>query len=441
MSEVLRKVPAALRFTINEGIVLFIIFLNAAIFLILDINPDISFSYPWLEYVDIVCILYFIFEALLKVYILGAKNYFEDNWNKFDSVIVISSMPILLEPFVPFFASNLAWTPILRMTRVLRLARFLRLGRLIKYARRDGALEEFRAPIYFILFIVTLNFFFSLVNLPDHIDNFISIIYSPLLILSSVAIISKISLIIQNIYIAPLIENEYEESSEAILNFGRTAYVIILWSIGLIVSIEVAGFNSFSLIAGLGIGSVAVAFAAQDALGNIIAGISLFAQKHFKIGEYLKIGENEGKVINLGLRSFILECRDGSRISIPNKTINSLAVQNLSIRKHLRDNIYLQLSSSLSSDELKSSLDIIKNTCIDFNLISKHRIKAVEMKFTHNITISFISNIDEAKKELGDICEHDMLPKIATRLYIKIFENLEKSELTPENKILFMQNA
>ena len=49
--------------------------------------------------------------------------------------------------------------------------------------------------------------------------------------------------------------------------------------------------------------------------------------------------------------------------------------------------------------------------------------------------------IDEAKKELGDISAHDMLPKIATRLYITIFENLEKSELTPENKILFMQNA
>ena len=63
------------------------------------------------------------------------------------------------------------------------------------------------------------------------------------------------------------------------------------------------------------------------------------------------------------------------------------------------------------------------------------------MKFTNNITISFISNIDEAKKELGDISAHDMLPKIATRLYITIFENLEKSELTPENKILFMQNA
>jgi len=436
-----RKIPNAINFLIKEQIVLFIIFLNASIFIILDVNPDISYSYPWLEYVDIVCILYFIFEAFLKIYTLGFKNYINDNWNKFDLIIVISSVPILLEPLIPSLASNLSWTPILRMTRILRLAKFLRLGRLVRYAGRDGALSEFRIPIYFILFIVTANFIFSLVSLPTHIDEFISIIYAPLLILSSVAIISKLSLLIQNVYINPIVESEYKESAEAIMDFGRTAYVILLWSIGLIVSIEVAGFNSFSLIAGLGIGSVAIAFAAQDALGNIIAGISLFAQKHFKVGDYLKVGDNEGRVVNLGLRSFILERRDGSRVSIPNRTINTLAIENLSVRNKIKDSIYIQLSAALSSDELKSSLDIIKKTCANFKLISNFRIKIVEMRFTHNINITFISNIAEAKKELGDMSILDLAPKISSRLYLHIFENLEKSDLTPENKILFMQNV
>ena len=64
-------------------------------------------------------------------------------------------------------------------------------------------------------------------------------------------------------------------------NFSRTIYVIVLWFVGLIIAIELAGYNSFTLIAGLGVGSIAIAFAAQDALGNIIAGISIFVQKHF----------------------------------------------------------------------------------------------------------------------------------------------------------------
>ena len=321
-----REISSFLKFFTRESVVLFVIFLNALIFIALDINPDIVNAYPWLSFVDIVCIIYFIFEALIKIYKYGFKGYLVENWNKFDALIVLSSIPILLEPIIPSISNNLAWTPVLRMMRLFRLAKFLRLGRLVRYAGKGRPLSKIRMPIYFILFIVTANFMFSLVNLPDHIGNFISIIYAPLLILSSVAIISKISLIFQDIYINPFLKREYNESAEAIGNFSRTIYVIVLWFVGLIIAIELAGYNSFTLIAGLGVGSIAIAFAAQDALGNIIAGISIFVQKHFFIGDFLKIDDKEGKVVSLGLRSFVLECRDGSRLSFPNKIINSSVV-------------------------------------------------------------------------------------------------------------------
>ena len=90
-------------------------------------------------------------------------------------------------------------------------------------------------------------------------------------------------------------------------------------------------------------------------------------QKHFVIGDYLKVADNEGRVVNLGLRSFILESRDGSRVSIPNKSINIHPVRNLSLRKKINDNVYLQLSSSLSSEELEASISIIKNVCSKFD--------------------------------------------------------------------------
>tara|TARA_B100000963_G_scaffold172612_1_gene150115 strand:+ start:354 stop:1679 length:1326 start_codon:yes stop_codon:yes gene_type:complete len=441
MDQIIRKIPTSIGFLIKEPIVLFVIFLNGLIFIILDVNPNVSNSYPWLELVDIVCISYFIFEAILKIYSLSLKGYLSDNWNKFDAVIVISSIPILLEPIIPSIAGNFAWTPVLRMTRLFRLAKFLRLGRLIKYAGREGALSTIRFPIYFILFLVTSNFLLSLIYLPAHIKNFIDIIYAPLLILASVSIISKISLIIQKSIFNPYIEETYSKSSEAIINLSRTAFVIILWSIGMVVAIEVAGFNSFSLIAGLGIGSLAVAFAAQDALGNIIAGVSLFAQKNFEIGDYLKIGDYEGIVISLGLRSFILETRDKSRISIPNKNINSLPIENLSVRKRLKDKICMQLSSSLTSEELNNSRDIIQNTCSNYNLIDTYRIKLLELRYTHNIEVTFIINIDDIKKEYKDINLMDITPQIGTQLYLKIFEDLEKSDLTPENRIMFAQNV
>lgn len=436
----IRKIPFFLNFFVSESFVLFVIFLNACVFLILDVNPQIGAEYPLLYQLDIVCILFFILEALIKIYSIGYKNYFSDNWNKFDSLIVISSLPILLEPIMPALAANLTWAPILRMTRVLRLAKFLRLGRIIRYAGRDGALSQIRIPIYLILLIVTSNFLLGLITLPDHIQEFIKIIYAPSLILAVTAIVSKVSLLMQEVYLNPIITKDYGESSEVIIGFGRTGFVLVLWFIGIIVAIEMAGFNSFSLIAGLGIGSLAVAFAAQDALGNILAGISLLVQKHFVIGDYLKVADNEGRVVNLGLRSFILESRDGSRVSIPNKSINIHPVRNLSLRKKINDNVYLQLSSSLSSEELEASISIIKNVCSKFDLISGYRVKIVEMKFTHNINITFSTIIDDVKEQINGIDILDIAPTVGSMLYMEIFNQLEKSELTPDTKILFMQS-
>ena len=436
-----RQIPNFLELFTREALVLFVIFLNALIFIILDVNPAVVNDYQWLNSVDIFCVIYFIFEAFIKIYKYGFRGYIVENWNKFDALIVLSSIPILLEPLIPSVANNLAWTPVLRMMRLLRLAKFLRLGRLVKYASKDGPLSKIRIPIYFILFIVTANFLLTLINLPTHISNKISIIYAPLLILSSVAIISKISLIIQYMYVNPFLEKEYKDSAEAISNFGRTIFVLVLWFFGIIVSIEVAGFNSFSLIAGLGIGSLAIAFAAQDALGNIIAGIALFAQKHFFIGDYIKVGDNEGKVISLGFRSFVLECRDGSRLSIPNKTINSATLSNLSKRKKLNDTLYFQLSASLSSEELNASLSIISKTCEDNALIVNHRLKIVEMSLTHTVEVTFYVMIKEVEREYSGIGINDITPRVGSDLYMNIFINLEKSDLTPENKILFMQTS
>ncbi|MBT7398230.1 MAG: mechanosensitive ion channel [Hellea sp.] len=436
-----REISSFLKFFTRESVVLFVIFLNALIFIALDINPDIVNAYPWLSFVDIVCIIYFIFEALIKIYKYGFKGYLVENWNKFDALIVLSSIPILLEPIIPSISNNLAWTPVLRMVRLFRLAKFLRLGRLVRYAGKGRPLSKIKVPIYFILFIVTANFLFTLVNLPDHISKVINVIYAPLLILGSVAIISKISLIFQDMYINPYFVKEFKDSAEAIINFSRTIFVITLWFCGFIVAIEVAGFNSFSLIAGLGIGSLAVAFAAQDALGNIIAGVSLLAQKNFIIGDYVKLGDNEGKVINLGFRSFDLECRDGSRLSIPNKTINSTTLHNLSKRKELNDTLHFQLSASLTSQELSSSLAIISKTCEDNELIKNHRIKIIEMNLTHTVEVTFYVIIKEVEREYNGIGINDITPRVGSELYMNIFINLEKSDLTPENKILFMQTS
>jgi len=91
-----RQIPNFLELFTREALVLFVIFLNALIFIILDVNPAVVNDYQWLNSVDIFCVIYFIFEAFIKIYKYGFRGYIVENWNKFDALIVLSSIPILL---------------------------------------------------------------------------------------------------------------------------------------------------------------------------------------------------------------------------------------------------------------------------------------------------------------------------------------------------------
>ena len=94
---------------------------------------------------------------ILKNYLLGIKAYAKDHWNKLDFIIVIASIPILLEPFIPDLAENLGWAPVLRMTRLFRLARFLRFARLVRYVQRGDNMQSLKAPCYFLLLVIASN--------------------------------------------------------------------------------------------------------------------------------------------------------------------------------------------------------------------------------------------------------------------------------------------
>ena len=77
----IRKIPFFLNFAVSESFVLFVIFLNACVFLILDVSPQIGVEYPLLYQLDIVCILFFILSyKYLRVYSISTQAAWKQ-WN------------------------------------------------------------------------------------------------------------------------------------------------------------------------------------------------------------------------------------------------------------------------------------------------------------------------------------------------------------------------
>ncbi len=113
-----------------------------------------------------------------------------------------------------------------------------------------------------------------------------------------------------------------------------------IWIIGGLLFLQnVLNYNISSLLAGLGIGGLAVAFAAQDTVANIFGAIMIFVDRPFKVGDAVSMEGFEGAVESIGLRSTRIRTWDGTLVTIPNRTVASANINNLAARPMRRTNL------------------------------------------------------------------------------------------------------
>lgn len=112
------------------------------------------------------------------------------------------------------------------------------------------------------------------------------------------------------------------------LLFSKTAFVTA-WVIGVLIAAVLAfpGLRLGDIIATLGLGSVAVGFAFQDIFRNFLAGILLLLQEPFRIGDRIIVGEYEGTVERVDIRTTKIRTYEGERVLLPNAKVFTSAVQ------------------------------------------------------------------------------------------------------------------
>ena len=120
------------------------------------------------------------------------------------------------------------------------------------------------------------------------------------------------------------------------------------------------GVNPTAMIAGLGVGGIAVALAAQKTLENVIGGISLILDKVVLVGDTLKVGGVEGTVEDLGLRSTRIRTSDRTVVSLPNGQVANMTLENLSTRDKFWFHAVLALRYGTTTTQLNTVLEGIR---------------------------------------------------------------------------------
>jgi len=161
-------------------------------------------------------------------------------------------------------------------------------------------------------------------------------------------------------YLGKLAERTESKLDDQLIPLVRKALKATIGIVGAVWLIQLLGYNVSSLLAGLGIGGLAVALALQDTLANFFGSIFIFLDRPFTVGDWIKLSDVEGIVEDIGFRSTRIRTFPATLVSIPNKTVADATIDNWSKMPKRRVYQLVGVTYGTSADQMEQAVAAIR---------------------------------------------------------------------------------
>jgi MscS family membrane protein len=224
----------------------------------------------------------------------------------------------------------------------------------------DVLVDICHGPLVFAIFIATLWIANPMLVFPPSGEAFYTGLLR-ILVTINVAwfVIRFLDSTIEN-YMVPYAARSESDLDDVLIPILHTLVKVVVISIVGIMVLSDFGYNVTSLIAGLGIGGLAFAFAAKDIISNMFGGVSILTDKPFKIKDMIKFDSRQGVVKEIGLRTTRVETLDGTQLIVPNLKFTDGIIENITNRKQMRIALTLGLEYDTPSKKLKQAKEILR---------------------------------------------------------------------------------
>ena len=151
-------------------------------------------------------------------------------------------------------------------------------------------------------------------------------------------------------------ERALETNAAAATSLAAVSFLsrLIIWVIILLLTLDNIGIDVTALVAGLGVGGVAVALAVQNILGDLFASLSIIVDKPFEIGDFIVVGDYMGVVANIGLKTTRITSLGGEQIVFSNSDLLSARVRNYKRMQQRRVVFSFGVLYQTTADKLES---------------------------------------------------------------------------------------
>lgn len=198
-------------------------------------------------------------------------------------------------------------------------------------------------------------------NLPDTISQTVEHSYSFLLTVLIGWLLARLFDAIYVEYLIPWADKTDNDLDDQLMPIIRKGIKMIIWVLAIVIGMNNAGYDVGALLAGLGIGGLALAMAAKDTVSNVFGGFTIFTDKPFRLKDRIVVDGYDGTVEEIGVRSTRLKTLAGRIVTIPNATFSDAPVENISVEPSRKIVLGLGMTYDTKPEQMQEAMDILKN--------------------------------------------------------------------------------
>lgn len=224
----------------------------------------------------------------------------------------------------------------------------------------DILVDKLEEPLMYGVGILGFYYGFHRLTFGDNVDNFFVHVFTVVFTLNITwLVVRTIDSIIEE-YLIPVVTKSESDFDDHLIPVIRKLVKAMLWSLGVIIGLNNAGFDVAALIAGLGIGGLALALAAQDTVKNIFGGVMIYLDRPFKLTDRIKINGVDGTVEEVGVRSTRIRTLEGRLVTIPNAQFSDNAIENVTVEPTRKVVTNLGLTYDTTPENMQLAMDKLK---------------------------------------------------------------------------------
>ncbi|MCH7829795.1 MAG: mechanosensitive ion channel [Proteobacteria bacterium] len=296
-------------------------------------------------------------------------------------------------------------------------------------------IDMIEEPIVFMAVIVGIRYSLKTLTLSDEIAQNADYALSFVITLTITWLVIRLYNSLHQRYFVPLAEKTATSLDDHLLPLFRKGLNAILWTIGIIVALNNAGYNITPVLAGLGIGGLAFALSVQHTFGNILSGLLIYTDGHFKVGDRIQLrserADIDGIVTDIGLRTSTVKTRyEGRYVNIPNSFLTNRDVVNVETENGRQLFAVYKLTHDTTAEEIQNFIkmigDAVKTTAGTKETVVTGLIAVSEIA----LDVMLLYWIDDDASKI----------KTRTEINLKILEGMASQDITFSDRTIITYN-